>query len=98
MMTDYHTMSSIANQIIEAIKVKIGESSPSIWYIGIAENIQEKLFIQHAVDEQNGKWLYGIADTNIDALDVKKFFVELGVKNNDTDDDKNGTVVFVYQK
>ena len=56
------TAISIEHQIIEHIN-----KSPypaSSWYVGITENIDQRLFIDHAVPRKNSWYMYRKADNS----------------------------------
>ena len=48
----------------------------SKWYVGIAEDVKERLFTGHKVDEKNGLWVYSKADTSDDARAVEKYIFD----------------------
>ena len=68
------------------------------WYIGIAKDVTQKLFVDHKVNDQNGIWIYIVANTNSDAKEIKNYFERIGVTFNNSDDDENGLFVFAYKK
>jgi len=92
-------MSGAEEEVINAIRRHMDRfgSNPNTWYVGIAENIRKKLFEDHQVSEQNGKWIYRALESNADAMEIKKHLVALGLKG-DNNDDENGNIIFAFEK
>lgn len=92
-------MSAAQEEIINAIQNHMSrlENNPSAWYIGIASGIRAKLFDEHKVSEQNGRWIYRTLENNSLAKEVKNYFVSKGFSSNEQDDEP-GNIIFAYQK
>jgi len=68
------------------------------WYIGIAEDVKDRLFTQHKVDEKNGSWVYSKADTAYDARSVEKFIIDNYKTKGDTGGGSDETkYVYAYK-
>ena len=93
------TMSPTQEKAISAIEVHMGKftSPPTNWYIGIANNVRQKLFIEHNVSEQNDKWIYTTLESNDSAKEIKRHFVNIGLQSEDSNDEL-GNIIFAYQK
>lgn len=50
----------------------IGSETKSDWYVGIATNAEERLFQDHNVDKENGRWIYRDAQSETDARDTEQ--------------------------
>ncbi|HEY4323467.1 MAG TPA: hypothetical protein VGN20_05760 [Mucilaginibacter sp.] len=92
------TMSPAEEEIINAIQAHMSRvgTNPNSWYVGIANNIRKKLFEDRKVSEQNGKWIYRTIENNSDAIEIKKYLISIGLK--DEGNDENGNIVFAYEK
>jgi len=47
----------------------------SDWYVGIASDPRRRLFVDHNVNEENGRWIFQGCDSSSIARDVEEFFV-----------------------
>lgn len=47
------------------------------FYVGIATDAENRLFIDHAVDKDNDIWIYCPTDSEQDARDIEKYFLDL---------------------
>ncbi len=52
----------------------------SAWYVGIAEDPEERLFKEHSVPRENYWWIYRDIGTKKSAEEVEKFFIDKGAK------------------
>jgi hypothetical protein len=66
------------------------------WYVGIAANPRERLFLGHNVSELNGTWLYRDAGSVFTARDIEAIFIEKGCKSGITRED-DPHYVYAYQ-
>lgn len=74
MTTTQKTKQDIINDISEHIR-KEG-SGPSRWYVGISEDARDRLFNQHGVSEQNGRWIYRTAASSAIVREIEEYFVQ----------------------
>lgn len=70
----------------------------SNYYIGITNDVDRRLFGEHNVDIKNGKWIYGEADSDMDARRVEEHFLNKGCDGGTGGGDTNSTVVYCYKK
>jgi len=83
-------------EIISDIKNYIG-SDFSNWYIGIATNPRQRLFIDHNVNEDNGRWIYREAQSSNDARDIEIYLIDkLGTKGDSGGGDNTTKFVYAY--
>ena len=49
-------------QIIKRINERVGKDTHSSWYVGIATNVENRLFGEHNVDKEHDGWIHCRAD------------------------------------
>lgn len=70
----------------------------SEWYVGIASDPRRRLFVDHNVDEENGRWIYQGCETSAAARDVEEFFVNtVGTKGGPGGGDQTTRFVYAYR-
>ena len=87
-------MAKTKQEIISDVKNYIGNNF-SNWYIGIAADPRQRLFVDHNVDEKNGNWIFSKAQSSDEARDIEMYFID----NLRTKGDSGGgddTTEFVY--
>lgn len=67
------------------------------WYAGIATDVEQRLFSDHNVDKQYGKWAHHTTDTENEARTVEKALLDLGCDGGSGGGDRPKTV-YVYWK
>lgn len=80
------------SEIANAIEEWRANIPYSCLYIGITDNIKERLFGYHKVQS---RYIYQLADTESLARDLEKFFLAKGMKGG-TGGGKRPTYVYVY--
>jgi hypothetical protein len=86
-----------ANQIIEEITSYItGEFR--YWYAGIASNAEQRLFVDHAVERNGGRWVYCPADSENSARVAESALHERGFDGDSGGGDSASTYVYAYLK
>src|SRR6266700_2874685 len=87
------------NSIVTSIKDyvrKIG-GQYSDWYVGIAQNPEDRLFQDHKV-HRNGAWIYDNAGSRESAARIEDYFVtRLGTKGNPGGGTDATTWVYAYR-
>ena len=68
----------------------------SEFYIGITNNIDERLFGSHKVPRENHWWIYSPADTEEIAREVEKFYLDKGMRGGTGGGTGNGDAKYVY--
>lgn len=48
---------TVVQEILDHIRA-CGDGACSNWYVGIASQPRQRLFVDHNVDEQNGAWIF----------------------------------------
>jgi hypothetical protein len=66
-------------QEIDSIIQKSGANYRE-WYVGLAINPRERLFVGHNVSEQSGIWITRDAGSEFGARDVEAIFLKKGCK------------------
>lgn len=86
----------VINRIDEHLK-KSGRKYYSEFYIGTSDNAAETLFNKHYVEKEGGWWIYATAASAEDAYNVKKHYIELGMRGFTESNIKTGNVmVYCY--
>jgi len=90
------TYQSIINDINAAMR-EHGEGRYG-WYVGITNNLRQRLFDQHRVQERGGEgyWLWRKADSEAIARAVEKAYIEAG-RRGGTGGGTNPKIVYAYQ-
>lgn len=84
----------IVNKIDEHLR-KSGKRYYSEFYIGVSQNAVKRLFEEHHVDKENSWWIYTTAISSEVARQVKKHFLDLGMRGG-TDVDYKSKMVYCY--
>ena len=87
-------------KIIQEIKDyvrKCGGSSSS-WYIGIAEDPENRLFNEHNVSKGNGNWIYQPTSSSATARGIERYFLDLGMDGGSGGGDYLSKTVYSYKK
>jgi len=68
------------------------------WYVGVAEDAQDRLFKDHNVDEKNGFWIYRNAASRTIAERIEKYFVnQLGTRGDPGGGSDASRSVYAYK-
>lgn len=87
--------SSIIKRINEHLSKSIKEYYQN-YYIGITNDVKERLFNYHKVDEGNDWWIYCRADTEEICREVEKFYLDKGMDADTGGGNPNTPPTFVY--
>lgn len=85
--------------IISAINDHIRLSQQQYYnqfYIGITEDVEERLFGYHRVQRTNHWWIYRFADNEEIAREVEKYYLNLGMRGGSGGGTGNGDALCVY--
>lgn len=67
---------AIDNKIVNEILTYIGSQNKTGWYVGIATNIKERLFLEHNVAEKGeAGWIFATAASEQNARDTEKYLL-----------------------
>lgn len=94
-------LTPVEQQVASAIDEHIKTRHPHYadWYVGIAANPENRLFVDHNVDKENGYWIYKSAVTSTAARNVERFFIEaLGTDGGGGGGDHTTRYVYAYKK
>jgi hypothetical protein len=83
-------------EILEFIYREGGD--PKTWYIGVTNDPRQRLFDEHQVDYQNDAWIYRIASSEGEALQVQAYFLEFGLAEGEEGWQRGACVVYAYRK
>ena len=68
------------------------------WYVGIASDIEQRLFSDHGVDQKNGHWAWAKCESADVARDVEDYFVNtMGTKGGGGGGDETTKYVYAYK-
>ncbi len=71
----------------------------SAWYVGISKNARDRLFNDHAVDENTDAWIYRSAANTDVARRIETYFVDvLGTDGGPGGGDDDADQVYAYKK
>jgi len=93
-------MSFTAQQIINDINAYMKQVGGiySGWYVGIATDAKQRLFVDHNVSEQNGAWIYRQATSSAVARSVEKAYLDAGCTGGPGGGDSGTDYVYAYKK
>lgn len=89
------------NENTEKIITYITTNDPnySNWYVGIAENPERRLFIDHNVSRTNDLWIYAQYSTDEEARNTEEYIIQsLGTDGDVGGGSEKSTYVYSYRK
>lgn len=90
------TESEIRTDISDYIRE---EGSPyRYWYVGITSDATRRLFTEHGVSKDSGRWIYRTAYSSDTARRVEQYFLGLGCDGGPGGGDDTCCVVYAYRK
>lgn len=86
------------NQIVADIDGYIRQSGRpySEWYVGIASNPRDRLFVDHCVSETSDHWIFRDAGTDSAARAIEQAFFKAGCRGGPGGGDHTTTFVYAY--
>lgn len=87
-------------QIIAAIDAHLQKSFKQYYndfYIGITNDIDRRLFIEHNVDKNNAWWIYRDAVDKATAQAVEEYYLDKGMEGDTGGGTDDSTYVYCYQ-
>ena len=66
------------------------------WYVGIATDARNRLFVDHSVSEHDGAWIYRTASSDTAARNVEQALLKLGCKGGGGGGSISTTQVYAY--
>jgi hypothetical protein len=93
-------MSYTAQQIITDLNAYMQQHGGpnSAWYVRIAADVRERLFVDHNVSEQGGVWIYRQATSSTVARSVEKAYLDAGCDGGPGGGDDSTDYVYAYRK
>jgi len=82
---------------IETYLVNNGVKFYSDCYVGIAEDARERLFSDHKVLEKGDIWIYEPAESDDEARNIEKYFLDKGMKGDTGGGSNKSTYVYSYK-
>lgn len=74
-------------------------SKKKTWYVGITEDIEQRLFGDHKVPKQNAWRIYKEADNFEDAREIENYFIEtIGTDGGTGGADEDAKYIYAYKK
>lgn len=92
MAKDYQT---IVDEILEHLS-KSGKRSYSDFYIGITNDIEQRLFKEHNVPKDRAWWIFRTANNSVVAKEVEAYFLKLGMRGDNKGGDDTSNIVYCY--
>ena len=68
------------------------------WYVGIATDAEDRLFLDHNVDRENGKWIYVPADSERVARETEAELLDYYGYDGGIGGGDKPTFVYAYRK
>ena len=73
-----------------------GKQYYSDFYIGITQNVEQRLFHEHNVSKENSWWIYRTAINDEIARQVERHYLDLGMRGGPGGGDGNSKIVYCY--
>jgi hypothetical protein len=86
----------IVMDILEFIQLEGGH--PSMWYVGVSDDAQGRLFDEHQVHYQNDAWIYRTAFSRLEAQRVEEYFLAYGLDGGKGSSRLDSRIVYAYRK
>ena len=86
----------IIMEILEFIYREGGD--PETWHIGVTKDPRQRLFDEHQVHYQNDAWIYRVATSEGEALQVQAYFSEFGLAEGEEEWQPGSCAVYAYRK
>ncbi len=88
---------TIKDEIIGHIRSRGGDLSD--WYVGIASDVQDRLFSDHRVNKENDKWVYRKAASATVARRIERYFIDtVGTDGGPGGGGETSCFVYAYRK
>ncbi|NPV02224.1 MAG: hypothetical protein HPY53_12685 [Brevinematales bacterium] len=69
------------------------------WYVGITDDADKRLFVEHHVNEDSNNWTYYTADSHDEALEIEDYFMSMKRTDGEHGDGEDGAdMVYAYKK
>lgn len=93
-------MAGTENEIKDDFVAHIAKegSQYKYWYVGITNDVERRLFIEHNIDKNNGWWIYRTANNSNIARNVEQYFINAGCDGGSGGGDTTSKLVYAYKK
>ena len=88
---------SYNKEIVDFILNHIGSDDKSNWYVGIATDVENRLFNNHNVDKKNGHWCYKKASSEEETRDTESYLLDNYDFKGDTGGGDKPVYVYAYK-
>lgn len=95
MSTQTVASSGIISKATDHIRSRGG--SYGDWYAGVTASPKQRLFVDHNVDQANGKWAYWDCGTDTVARDAEAYFLNQGCKGGGGGGDSTARFFYIYK-
>ncbi len=86
----------IVMELLEFIHAEGGH--PCMWYVGVTDDAQRRLFDEHQVHLQNDAWIYRTASSEMEAQRVEEYFQGHGLDGGKGSRRTSSHMVYAYRK
>jgi hypothetical protein len=87
-----------AQQIYNEILAYVGTSRFADWYVGITNNVEDRLFGAHSVNRQFGAWYHTLALDANHSRSVEQALLNIGFDGGNGGGDNTTTYVYAFRK
>ena len=91
-------MAQTKQEIINDITQYFMGTTYSGCYVGITSDVESRLFRDHRVSREHGRWIYRTANSHTVAREVEKHFLNAGMDGGTGGGDRTSTTVYAYKK
>lgn len=92
MKKDYQT---IVDEILEHLS-KSGKMYYSDFYVGVTNDVEQRMFKEHNVSKDKAWWIFRTADNADIARKVEAHFLKLGMRGDNKGGDDASDIVYCY--
>lgn len=93
-------MRKTAKEIIVDVEEHLTKSNKryySDFYVGITNDIERRLFVEHNVDKKSNWWIYRTATNKTAAQSVEEYFLNKGMKGDTGGGTDDSIYVYCYE-
>ena len=83
--------------IISAFNAYMGATRRNEWYVGVAADPRERLFNDHAVNEQTDAWIHDTCLSTREAREIEHYFITQGTRGGPGGGDPDTKSVYAYK-
>lgn len=93
-------VSTVVNQVIQDLDKYMGQvrSYYRDWYVGIASDPRQRLFVDHCVQEKGNYWIFRDCGSDGAARAVEEFFLRKGCDGGSGGGDRTTRYAYAYHK